>query len=442
MRCVHLPAPTLLACVLAGLASSPLGCAKRARIGEPLPTAVQPSATATELSATELARQISHRVEAIRGLEFKKPVKVETVSAAEAREHFRDRTEKLWPESRCRLEQAVYVDLGLLPPDTDLRGALLDLLEEQVWGYYDPETDTFFVLDDVPPSSAPILMAHELTHALDDQYFEIDSRFEQLVDDDDASTAFGAVVEGSGTAVMTVFMSEEMRAKRMSPDVLDEITKTEAGRADKLKNAPALLRRGLLGPYTLGLAFLLRGDLEALRQGIRVADLNQAFERPPVSTEQVLHPEKYWAENGRDVPVPVPLDDQAEALGPGWRLAGQGHLGELNLALLAGADGPHIGTSPAGGFEGWTVPAAEGIAGDVYHHYTNGPRHLTLVATLWDSAAEAAEFAAALDGRRVFESGAAVILLAGDVDERAQRLGGRLVEALGETGATTAGSLP
>jgi hypothetical protein len=380
-------------------------------------------------SPAELARQISGRVEQIRGLEFRKPVHVAVVDAATAREHFRRRTDELWPESRAQLEQRVYADLGLLPPGSDLRLLLLDLLEEQAWGYYDPDSDTFFVLDDVPPASAPILMAHELTHALDDQHFQLDSRFEELVEDDDASTAFAAVVEGSGTAVMTIFMMEEIRAKRMAQNALEEIEQTEAGRAERLRAAPPLLRRGLLAPYTLGLSFLLRGDPERIRAGLVAEDVNRAFREPPVSSEQVIHPEKYWQQGGRDVPLPVPLEDQAEALGAGWRLVGEGRLGELNLALLAGADGPELGRAALSSEE-WTHPAAIGVAGDVYHHYEKGARGLTILATLWDSDTEAREFAAALGDRPSFVRGAAVVTLAGDVDAKARALGRSIASAL------------
>jgi hypothetical protein len=247
--------------------------------------------TFTPRQARALADEIRGSVERIRGLRFKKPVPVKMVSDAVAREHFTSRLDKFWPAADVGLEQKAYRQLGLLPPRTDVVATLLDLLEEQAGGYYDPETQTFYILDDMPRTAAPILMAHELTHALDDQHFGLDPRLAAAAKDDDRGTALGAVVEGSGTLVMSAYMVREMEAGRLSRNALVAMGESEAGRALKLKAAPALLERMLMAPYMLGPTFLTRGDATRLASGsVPGRDIDRAIQEPPVSTEQILHP--------------------------------------------------------------------------------------------------------------------------------------------------------
>jgi hypothetical protein len=418
-----------LALVVATLAGAP--------VSSGVPGPATPEAAAEEAAAT-LAREIAPRVEALRGLRFDHPVAVKVVDTSGARAHFESRVARLWPAEKVRSEQTALIQLGLLPAGTDLLSTFLDVLDEQVGGYYDPETETFYVLANMPPEVAPILVAHELTHALDDQHYGIDGVLEKLKDDDDRASAFDAVVEGSGTLVMTAFMIEEIKAGRMRPDVLKALQSSEAGKADKLKGAAPYLQRSLLAPYVLGLSFLLRGDVGRLAAGIDPGDLDRAFEDPPVSTEQLLHPEKYWERGRTDVPRPVPLPDLSPQLGPGWSLAAQGNLGELILAILTGVTGPDL-LSPEGALpERWTNAAAAGVAGDVYHLYVNGDRSLTVLGTLWDTDADALEFQRSLrlgGGRRSFGYGPAVVIMGGDVEGRAESLAPAAVSALAAAGS-------
>ena len=377
--------------------------------------------------AAALARRIAPRVEEIRGRKFKRPVSVEVVDAETARNHFVQRISKTWPEERLRLDQRIYVHLGLLPEETDVLSSLLDILSEQAWGYYDPERDTFFVLEDVPQHTAPVLMAHELTHALDDQHYGLDALIEATRDDEDRAAALSAVIEGSGTAVMTVFMLEEIRAGRMEEDVFDRINASEAGQADALRAAPPFLRRGLMAPYVLGVRFVLRGDPRRLSRGrFDPRDLDRAFEQPPLSSEQILHPEKYWDQSKADPPRPVRLPDLSAGLGEGWSLVAEGRLGELVLAQLAGSEGPAFPSPDPYPPSLWTNAAARGLAGDRYSHYVNGGHSLTLLGTLWDGPDEAEEFLESLTplaGRYDLLRGSWVFLVAGDVR-------GSLAEAL------------
>lgn len=365
-----------------------------------------------------LVARIQPRVEEIRGLKFKRPVSVKTVSPAEARAHFARRAERLWPEERARLDQKVYEQLGLLPAGFDLLGSFLDLLEEQALGYYDPGADVFTMVEGQQASAlAPILVAHELTHALDDQHFDLDGMLLAGSEDDDRASAAGAVVEGSGTAVMTVFLLREVGAGHLDVAALQEMQKSEAARAARLKAAPAVIQRGLMASYVLGMSFLLRGEPGRILAGVNGADFDRAFRDPPRTTEQILHPEKYWDEARRDASAPIALPDLSATLGPGWALRGRGTLGELVLASLLGAPTPAIDSPDVVWPARWTSAGAAGAAGDVFHHYANGSRSVTILATAWDSEQDAAEFQEALrtvPRRRSFRGGNAVAVLAGD----------------------------
>ena len=353
-----------------------------------------PKASLTEAEAKALAVEVSAAVESLRGLKFKRPVAVKLVDDAAARKHFQKRLEKFWPPEEAALEQKAQAQLGLLPPGTDVVQSLLDLLEEQAGGYYDPSSDTFFILTDMPKAAASILFAHELTHALDDQHFDLDARLMAAVEDDDRGTTVGAVIEGSGMLVMSAYMVREQTAGRLDPQAMLELAETEAGKAEKLGAAPPLMQRLLLAPYMLGLSFLTRGNPLAIARGVPADDVNRVFAEPPLSTEQLLHPEKYWEEATRDAPQTIELPDLSAQIGAGWKRRLSGVLGELTLAVITGAPAADPRSLDA---HNWTSKGAQGWDGDRYHYY-EGPSggSATVLATVWDSPQEAAEFEASL----------------------------------------------
>ena len=365
-----------------------------------------------------LVARIQPAVEELRGLKFKRPVTVKTVSSAEARAYFSQRAKTEWPEERLRLDQRVYEQLGLLPAGFDLLGSILDVLEEQALGYYDPGTDVFSVVEGTLSSSlAPVLVAHELTHALDDQHFDLDAVMDSAEAEDDRSAAAAAVVEGSGTAVMTLFMVREMGAGRLSMEAMQDMQRNEAERAERLKAAPPVIQRGLIASYVLGMSFLFRGDARRIMLGIPAADFDQAFKDPPRSTEQILHAEKYWDEARQDSPPRLASVDLSNAIGPGWSLRGGGNLGELVLATMAGTGAPDMDGPDAVSPSHWTNRAAAGTAGDAYQHYANGSRSATILTTRWESEKDAAEFQDGLRSvprSRSYRAGSAVVVLGGD----------------------------
>jgi hypothetical protein len=374
-------------------------------------------------SLTAVEQSLQPTVETLRGLRFVRPIPVEVVNDSVARVHFVDRLDTYSPAARLQATSLALAQLGLLPPGTDLRHVLLDVLEEQAGGYYDPETEKFYVLGDMPGAAVPIIMVHELTHALDDQHFGIDSLLAAIpADDDDAQSAASAVVEGSGTLVMTAYVVRELAKGGITAEALTALQASEAGRAARLRQAPALLRRMLLAPYVLGQSFLLRGHPERIVDGIETPDLDHAFRAPPGSTEQLLHADKYWDPARVDPPRAVPEPGVAAILGHGWTRVGSGTLGELIVALLTGAEDPPLDALDVTLPERWTTPAVAGWGGDRWWLYSDGRHECTVLCTVWDDAAAARTFRAALHlpaGCRVERRGESVTIVAGAPPGRA-----------------------
>jgi hypothetical protein len=365
-------------------------------------------------------------LEAIRGLTFKQKVPVKVVDDAKARAYALARFKRMTPEAKIAADTKAYQLLGLVPPGTDILKTMLDVLEEQAGGFYDPQTKSFYLLDDMPRMMTGPLTTHEMTHALEDQYYDIDGRIEKVLDDDDAAFAVAALAEGSASLTMGVAIAKLDAAER------EKMADSEAGRAEKLDAMPGVLRRQLLGPYILGALFLARGDLASLGGGYPQADAKAAWDKMPRSSEQILHPEKYWDPAKRDEPVKVTVPDPSKVLGEGWTHAGGGVLGELTLGGLVGALAPTAQDQEAMvRASRWTNAAATGWGGDRYELWTKGKAAVVLLLTTWDTPNDATEFEAALhaispklDARR---SGAMVGIVAGAPADKLAPLLDRLI---------------
>ncbi|HEX6737858.1 MAG TPA: hypothetical protein VF310_06295 [Vicinamibacteria bacterium] len=370
----------------------------------------------TAAEAEAMVRDVSAKIERIRGLKFKKPVTVTVIDGATARANFKA---KIAPQEETEAGHTTqaYIQLGLVPPRTDLVTGYLDLAEKDVAGYYEHGSGTFYLLDHVAPDEVRGVMAHELTHALEDQNYDFDVVSKRGANADH-NTAITAVIEGSAMAVMLAFLDREVGKKKAA----EEMERAEAQRAQRLQVAPSFTQRTLMLPYLLGFSFLLRGRPWEffIGEGVLLKDMEQAYAHPPYSTRQILHPEQYWGGPDRYLPQRLTVPDVSGVLGPGWAKATEGSIGELGLAVLTGSrEGIELPWAllPAR----WTNDAAEGTVGDVYHHYVNGERRVTLLMTRWETERDADQFDRALASRgtRFFRFGANILILAGDVGDRA-----------------------
>ncbi len=387
----------------------------------------RPSGGVAAKQAEAIAREIMPRVEAIRGLRFKRNVKTRVIGDAAAGRYAVDRFHRFTSDAEIRAQQKAYGLLGLLPPGTDIVAEYLKVLEEQAGGFYDPTARALYVLDDMPAGLAPILESHELTHALEDQRYGLDERLEQARGDDDRVFAISAVHEGSASIVMGIYAADALQRGELKLEDIQSLERSEAGKAAKLGALAPALRRQLLGAYLLGVSFLLRGDVTALaKRQYPVEDAQRCFADTPRSSEQILHPEKYWDPSKRDEPRAVELGNAGRLLGDGFKRTGFGILGELMIGVLTGAPTPS-GSMAEGvpGAQAWTNAAAEGWGGDRWELWTKGDAAVVLLKTVWDTEHDAEEFANALAGRPGLvwkQKGDRVGVVAGDAGEKVEPL--------------------
>jgi hypothetical protein len=382
------------------------------------PAAKLGTVTLTTSQAEGMVREVSATVEQLRHLRFKSPVAVEVVDGATARKDFESGITDAEREEAKHTRDA-WVHLGLVPPSTDLVQAELDTAESDVLGYYHSGSKKFRLLDHVSALEVRSVMAHELTHALEDQHYDL-AAVQKRAANDDQAVAIRAVIEGSAM-VSTLGMLQRQGGIGKAKE---EAARTSASRARAAQGAPTFVQMRLLLPYTLGFSFLLRGKpWEWLFDGVRLADVEKAYAQVPYSTREILHPEQYWERAHRDTARPLEMADMSGVLGPGWKRAVAGSIGELGLTVITGS------TVRIQGFEAllptrWITAGATGNEGEVYHHYVNGERKVTVFLTRWESLRDGDEFLKAMrvPSRTIFRVGANIVVLVGDFGDKGQLL--------------------
>jgi hypothetical protein len=342
-------------------------------------SALKARSDSATLAATE---EILKSVSRLRGLEIKHPVKSGLKTHDEIERSVisdLDRTNK--PEEFEATTRALE-KLGLVPKGFRLRDYFVKLLREQVAGFYEPKTQEFYLASWVPISEQKTVIAHELAHALQDQHFNL-RRFENWPEgDSDAETAAHALVEGEATLVMFQYAFEQ-QGVRFDVTKMGSITEKlleqdgdDASKYPVLAAAPAVLRESLQFPYVYGAGFVQ----QVLKSGSWPL-VNSTYSRLPVSTEQIMHPERFLV---RDNPIVIDAADLQQALGAGWKRLDADVNGQFGYQLVLAE---FIGKDVA-------REAAKGWGGDRYVLYENQKGGHVLLAqhTTWDSERDAREF--------------------------------------------------
>lgn len=409
----------LCALVLAG------GCAARA----PAATAATRPASASSAasarsspSATALPPDppwivdLKAELTALRGLPFKRPVAFGTQTQAEFRAQVRSELSHDLPATKSANVSRSYTALGLASSGFDLSKAMEEALATQVAAYYDPKLRAFKVIgtdiaiDD--PKRAPVV-SHELVHALQDQYFDLE-RFSGDGDDagldEDERQARRFLIEGEATFLMMAHglgsgppserrlgswsvagLRMEIRmlaaldmvqlaASLRQGNAAESLDAESRAELTALANLPPVVTVSFFEPYYKGAEMVS----EVWAAGGWPA-VDALFRDPPTSTEQALHPADKLLGH-RDPPVHLRLDPKAPPPVAGARSLASEVVGELGWRIY---------------FRTWNRPdaeaAASGWGGDRYWTWAVGDRTLTLVATTWDSVADAKRFAAAYE---------------------------------------------
>ncbi|MCA1815800.1 MAG: hypothetical protein LC746_05220, partial [Acidobacteria bacterium] len=278
--------------------------------------------------------------------------------------------EETKPEE-IRADELTLKKLGLIPADFQMRPFLVSVLTEQILGYYDPKSQTFYLADWIDLDGQQPVISHELTHALQDQHFDL-KRFDHWKRGDaDAELAAHALVEGDATWEMTLYVLKDARR------ALAMLKSVGSAQTTKIDAAPQSLRASLLFPYEQGMNWARQ---LYQRGGWKAVD--EAFTSLPQSTEQIIHPEKYFA---HEAPARVDLPDLAPALGRGWRRIDYDVNGEWGYYLILNEFLKNDDESRR---------AAAGWGGDRYALYENARTHETTLAQLsaWDTEQDAREF--------------------------------------------------
>ncbi len=324
------------------------------------------------------AEQVSDNISKIEkstGLEFKTPPRVESQPRDSVRAFLERRFNEELPESELSGQERSYKAFGLLPAGMDLRRFMLDLLTEQVAGYYDPKAKTLYVVEGGDEAVTGITISHELVHALQDQHFNLDS-LQQARGDNDRLTAGQTVVEGQATLEQLGAMIGSDNAITSLPggwDRVRQMIREMQGSMPVFASAPTILQETLIFPYLTGAEFMRRFKQEAKGQS--------PFTRMPTSTEQLLHPDRYFG--SRDEPTTVTLPAPSSGT-----VVYQNNLGEFETRILL-FEFLKDQASAVRGAAGWD--------GDRYMLIKTPRGDAIAWVTVWDNSIDAAEFFDLLD---------------------------------------------
>ena len=299
-------------------------------------------------------RELIAAAEEVRGLEFIVDPEITILDSDELAERVREQIEEDLEPQDVAVAQRLYEMLGLLDGSIDLGQAYQDLYAEQVGGFYDHETGEMVIMggSSLSPLSRSIVV-HELVHALTDQHYSFGSISDAHWDADEFEqvAAISALAEGDATYFQLIYLDS-----LSTEDQVDAISESLEVDTSVMDSLPAWFGDDLTFPYDYGFGFVQR-----LITDNDILAVNQAYELLPETTEQILHPDKYYLREGA-LPVEIPTVDL-----PGYTVFEESSFGEWNTRLFL-LDG--IG-------DGDAVVAAAGWGGDRYRIYWQGTEGCT-----------------------------------------------------------------
>jgi len=292
---------------------------------------VLPAAAQTDARAKELCAQIqgiAQDLTKISGMPLKHPVPCDFITKDKINKFLNDRVKEVAKPEEIRAEELTLKKFGLVPNDFDLAKNTVDLLTEQAAAFYDYDKKKLFITDSTPSDTREPVLAHELAHAIADQNYNLAKFIRQGRKSDDGSTARLAVMEGQATWLMSEFLARKVgQSLKDSPTLLAMMSSVNDGGSGQypvFDNSPLYLRLSLVFPYTKGMLFQ-----NAVHDKDSQYGFAEVFLKPPVSTQQIMHPEKYFSgvkPTEPDLPDPH--------LPKGYKSLVGGTLGELEHSIM------------------------------------------------------------------------------------------------------------
>jgi len=351
-----------------------------AQLPTPLPTSTAQSALDPQISQS--MDLIQSQVVSLRGLDPSQSVPRRLLSDAELRDKvINDFLSEYTPEDASQ-DARVLALLGLLPADFDLRSLYTELYSEQIAGFYDDEEKAMYVVQGAGfTGMEKSTYAHEYTHVLQDQVYDFNDGLgytdETCQEDTERCAGIQALIEGDAVLTETLWL----QTYASEQDIRDLMSFYNDYESPVFDSAPHYMSEDFMFPYVKGQAFVQglydQGGFEAV---------DAAYRQVPMSTEQILHPEKYPT----DLPIPVDLPDLSASLGTGWEEVDRNVMGEWYTYLIL-----------AHGFEkdirindSRALTGSAGWGGDTYLVYENGTtKELAFVMrSTWDTAQDLDEF--------------------------------------------------
>jgi hypothetical protein len=292
----------------------------RSQQASPTPSTSSANNTNPEFLAT--ADEVMNEMSEITGWKLKSPLKKTIRSREEIHTYILSQMDDEKDAKERYASKRSAEAFGLLPKDFDLDTFLVDLLTEQIAGLYDPKKHEFYIADWIQPDEQRMVMSHELTHALQDQYFHIEAWAKAAKPNDDAELARESVLEGSAMVGMLEYTLRDKGLKlRDLPDIDPSIFVGDLTDTPMLKKAPPFIKDSLMFPYFSGLRF----SMSVLRIG-GWGGFDAIFARPPANTQQIIHPDLYRADK---VPAPLKVDLPGGVPGAGWNKLEENAMGEF-----------------------------------------------------------------------------------------------------------------
>jgi hypothetical protein len=318
------------------------------------------------------ADEVLHNMSEITGLTLLSPLKKTLRSRDEIRAYVIKQMDEDKDTAQRYADAKAAEAFGLLPKNFDLDSFMVELLTEQIAGLYDPKAHEFYIADWIPLEDQRMVMAHELTHALEDQHFQIEGWLKAARPNDDAELAREAFLEGSAMAAMVDYLLQGTgKSVNDMPEFDPSLLTGDIGDTPSMKKAPPFIKDALVFPYFAGMKF----TAASLKPNGWPA-LDKIFQNPPVSTQQILHPALYKSGH---VPEKVALPDVQSRLGKDWKKLDDNLMGEFGWKEVLKQ---YLGEDRA-------APLAAAWDGDRYLVYENqSSQRLLLLARVHLTSAE------------------------------------------------------